>query len=133
LGQAENAVTKAVKLAIAQRGDDAVFVRVQAGSFHVGEHFMRGAEAGTADLIGVYRGIPVAFEVKTATGRQSKSQEEWSFRWRVAGGVYEIVRGYEDALRTLNDIDRQIEVRSLHGTHQAAPTRHDVHSDSNRP
>ena len=127
MGRAENAVTKAVKLAIAQRGDDAVFVRVQAGSFHVGEHFMRGAEAGTADLIGIYRGVPVALEVKTATGRQSQSQKDWQFRWTVAGGVYEIVRGYEDAARVFAAIDDKIEVRRLHGTHTTEPTRNDVH------
>lgn len=97
MGHAENAVTKAVKLAIAQMGPAATFIRVQAGSFRVGERFIRGAEAGAADLIGCYRGYPVAIEVKTGKGRQSPTQKEWAERWRSAGGIYAVARSYEDA------------------------------------
>jgi len=98
MGAAENAVTKAVRLAIMQMGGDAAFVRVQAGTFRMGEHFVRGATAGTADLIGVYRGVPMALEIKTPTGRQSQSQKDWQANWELAGGVYAVVRSYEDTL-----------------------------------
>lgn len=107
MGKAENAVTQAVKLAIMQVGDDASFVRVQAGTFRMGEHFVRGATAGTADLIGVYRGIPMALEVKTPTGRQSQTQRDWQARWELAGGVYAVVRSYEDALAAFAEAARR--------------------------
>lgn len=97
MGTAENAVTNAVKLAIAQMGGSAAFVRVQAGSFRTGKNFIRGAEPGTADLIGSYRGHAVAIEVKTTTGRQSPTQKAWAERWRSAGGIYAVIRSYEEA------------------------------------
>jgi hypothetical protein len=72
MGRAENNVTKQVRLAITQMGDRAAFVRVQAGTFTIADRLIRGAEAGTADLIGVYRGVPVAMEIPGDPGLQRR-------------------------------------------------------------
>ena len=109
MGRAENNVTKQVRLAITQMGDRASFVRVQSGTFSMGDHIIRGAEAGTADLIGVYRGVPVAMEVKTDTGRQTATQRDWAERWEAAGGIYRVVRGYNDALWLFTELDTRLD------------------------
>lgn len=106
MGAAENAVTKAVRAACVLRG--AMVVRVQAGSHMVGKHFVRGAEAGTADLIGCYRGVAVAFEVKTAKGKQQPSQIEWEREWTDTDGRYFVVRSAQDTLEALDSIDKEI-------------------------
>ena len=115
MGAAENAVTKAVRAACVLRG--AMVVRVQAGSHMVGKHFVRGAEAGTADLIGCYRGRAVALEVKVpraphrAKSRQSESQVRWQGDWEAFGGRYFVVRSASDTLEALDSIDKEISCR----------------------
>jgi hypothetical protein len=111
MGRAENNVTKQVRLAITQMGDRAAFVRVQAGTFTIADRLIRGAEAGTADLIGVYRGVPVAMEIKTDTGRQTATQRDWAERWEAAGGVYRVIRGYNDALWLFTELDTRLDHR----------------------
>lgn len=111
MGAAENAVTKAVRAACVLRG--AMVVRVQAGSHMVGKHFVRGAEAGTADLIGCYRGRAIALEVKTAKGKQQESQIEWERWWIISGGKYGVVRSGFDTLQVLNAIDDEIEAQII--------------------
>ena len=107
MGAAENAVTKAVRAACVLRG--AMVVRVQAGSHMVGKHFVRGAEAGTADLIGCYRGRAIALEVKTAKGKQQESQIEWANLWDIAGGWYCLVRSASETLHAFDMIDKEID------------------------
>jgi hypothetical protein len=109
MGRAENNVTKQVRLAITQMGDRACFVRVQSGTFATEGRIIRGAEAGTADLIGVYRGVPVAMEIKTDTGRQTATQRDWAERWEAAGGVYRVIRGYNDALWLFTELDTRLD------------------------
>lgn len=109
MGRAENNVTKQVRLAITQMGDRACFVRVQSGTFTMADRLIRGAEAGTADLIGVYRGVPVAMEIKTDTGRQTATQRDWAERWEAAGGVYRVIRGYNDALWLFTELDTRLD------------------------
>lgn len=107
MGKAENAVTKAVRAVCVLRG--AMVVRVQAGSHRVGDHFVRGAEPGTADLIGCYRGRAIALEVKTAKGKQQPSQIQWERQWTDTGGRYFVVRSGMDTLEALDSIDKEIE------------------------
>jgi len=102
MGKAENAITRSIDQALAiMYGPRALVVRVQAGSFNVGEHFIRGAAPGTADLIGCIDGMPVAIEVKTKTGRQTDTQREWAERWTGAGGLYVLARSATEALEAI--------------------------------
>lgn len=106
MGAAENAVTKAVRAACVLRG--AMVVRVQAGGFRVGEHFIRAAENGCADLIGCYRGRAIALEVKTAKGKQQPSQIAWERDWVASDGRYFVVRSASDTLEALDSIDKEL-------------------------
>ena len=100
MGKAENAVTRSVRAWLTMHG--ALVVRVQAGLIRSGAHFVHGAESGTADLIGVWRGYPIAVEVKTAKGRVQPSQIAWSERWRASGGIYLVARSVEDLVGLLD-------------------------------
>ena len=115
MGHAENVVTRKIVFALGLRaGPSIVLVRVQAGSHKVGTYFVRGAEPGTADLIGTYRGVGLAIEVKTPKGKQNSNQKAWEDRWARAGGVYAVCRSALDALAVIDSIDRRID-----GTHPA--------------
>jgi len=66
---------------------------------------------GSADIIGIASKItgwplslalPLAVEVKSATGRQSPAQREFQQKWEAAGGVYVLCKSVDelrDALR----------------------------------
>lgn len=68
---------------------------------------VRFGVAGEADLQGVLLvgrvGLAVALEVKTPTGRQSKTQERWEAAWTRRGGFYRVVRSVADAEQALLD------------------------------
>lgn len=61
---------------------------------------------GVADVIGVYRGIPVAMELKSQKGKPSEHQDDFLRRFAAAGGVCGIVRSISDALQILRAADR---------------------------
>jgi len=107
MGHAENAITRSILAAIALQGDRASFVRVQAGSIRIGNRLIRMAAAGTADLVGSYRGRAIALEVKTAKGRQAETQAAWEKRWADAGGIYAVVRSAAEALELFAQIDQE--------------------------
>jgi len=65
---------------------------------------------GVADILGIgqWHGIdgghpaaPIAFEVKSRTGRQRLSQMEFERRWKRSGGRYYIVRSVEDVVEAM--------------------------------
>jgi hypothetical protein len=62
---------------------------------------VRFGEPGAADILGAFRGLPVAIECKTATGRQSAVQKRWQADWEAAGGRYIIARCVADAFAGL--------------------------------
>lgn len=94
MGKAENAVTRACRDWLASQGE--MTVRVQSGMLKLGKgadaRFMRMAEAGTADLIGTWRGKPLAVECKAGKGKQSESQVEWQREWERRKGIYVVAR-----------------------------------------
>ena len=56
---------------------------------------------GSADILGVHRGVAVAVEVKTATGRQSEQQRHFERAWTAAGAAYVLARSPEEAVRAV--------------------------------
>jgi hypothetical protein len=110
MARAENVVTREILFALGLRaGQSLLLVRVQSGAHKVGSYFVRGAEPGTADLIGSYRGVGLAIEVKTPRGKQNPNQKAWEERWSRAGGVYALCRSASDALAVIDSIDRRID------------------------
>jgi hypothetical protein len=108
MGHAENAITRSIMAAIALQGDRASFVRVQAGAIKLGNRVIKMAAAGTADLVGSYRGRAVALEVKTTKGVQRDTQAAWEARWADAGGVYAVVRSAAEVLELFARLDQEI-------------------------
>lgn len=62
-----------------------------------------GLGVGGADLVGLLRpsGRFIAFEVKTAIGKQSDHQKAWERAVQEGGGFYRVVRSAEEALEAL--------------------------------
>lgn len=87
--------------------DGSMFWRQNSGATKIGNRFLRSAPAGTADIIGVVCGKPIALEVKTETGKQEPSQKAWAMMWTAAGGVYVIVRSPAEAMEVVNRIRRE--------------------------
>ena len=62
-------------------------------------------QTGAPDLFMIYRGMPVAIEVKKPkTGVQSEKQKEFQANMEAAGGTYKIVHSVEEALEMLKDL-----------------------------
>ena len=61
-------------------------------------------QAGAPDLFMVYRGMPVAIEVKKPGGKQREAQKEYQANMEAAGGTYKIVHSVEEALEMLKDL-----------------------------
>jgi penicillin-binding protein-related factor A (putative recombinase) len=58
---------------------------------------------GVADIIGIWKGKPLAIEVKSATGRLSPFQKEFLEKWELAGGISIVARCIEDVEKALKD------------------------------
>lgn len=64
---------------------------------------------GTADIIACMSmpyqsGYFVAIEVKTKNGKQSEAQKEFQKRVQQHGGIYLLVRSYEDFMEQFDDL-----------------------------
>ena len=55
-----------------------------------------GSQKGVADIIGIYKGAPLAIEVKTAKGKLSEHQAKFLARWVLEGGIAIVARSVED-------------------------------------
>lgn len=51
---------------------------------------------GVADIIGIFKGTPLAIEVKTKTGRLSQNQITFLKTWKEQGGIAIIARSLDD-------------------------------------
>ena len=72
--------------------------------------FRKSATPGLPDIIGIVavggewkQALPLAVEVKSATGRQSPAQREFQAKWEHAGGVYLLVRSVDELRNGLRD------------------------------
>lgn len=67
---------------------------VKRGCFRVNRssHRIRGV----ADILGIFKGYPLAVEVKTKTGKLSEHQREFLESWRRAGGIGLVARSVDD-------------------------------------
>lgn len=58
----------------------------------------------TADMVGKTIAVPLAAEIKTETGRQSKDQQAWQKSFEARGGVYRVIRRPEDMTDAVEEI-----------------------------
>ncbi len=55
-----------------------------------------GAQPGIADRLGIYKGRPLAIELKRPGGRLSSFQEAFKRQWELEGGLFIECRSIED-------------------------------------
>ena len=59
---------------------------------------------GVADILGIYRGRPLAIEVKTTKGDLSIRQFNWLEKFREAGGIVIVATSVEEVHRHLTEV-----------------------------
>ena len=59
---------------------------------------------GSGDILGVFKGKPIAIEVKSETGKQSAQQQSWQQSWEESGGIYILARSPGDVLNRLGEL-----------------------------
>ena len=68
------------------------------------EHdFWMNAAARVADVVRCRGPLPLAIEVKSATGRQSPAQVAFARKWEAAGGIYLIARSVPELRAKLRE------------------------------
>lgn len=90
--------------------DPHIKARVQ-GGFHTGiGRYDCTSEKGLPDIIVIYKGRFVGFEVKNETGRQRQTQLRAEAKIKEAGGFYFVVRNIEDVKRNLNEVEKIVSI-----------------------
>lgn len=68
-------------------------------------------QPGIADILGVYKGVPIAIEVKSEVGKVRPEQETWLNEWANSGGAYCVARSVDHVEQFLESIkDGLVEV-----------------------
>jgi hypothetical protein len=103
----EREIQKAVVRLLEARG--AVLVRVNGGMLRYGKNkrvrFSYATRGTPSDLIGSYRGRPMALEVKRPGEQPTAGQRAFLDAWEAAGGVAAVVYSAADAEAVLAGID----------------------------
>ena len=81
------------------------------GGFVYKIHGSETMMAGLPDLAIIYRGVPVYFEVKTATGQLSNRQRYVMRRLVASGAVVGVPRSVADASAMLDEVDTAVNTR----------------------
>ena len=63
-----------------------------------------GSQKGVADIIGIYKGRPLAIEVKTEKGKLSQHQSRFLDIWRREGGIAIVARSIDDVKNALEGV-----------------------------
>lgn len=58
---------------------------------------------GVSDILGIWKGRPLAIEVKSKTGRPSPDQIEFINKFKDKGGIAFIARSIEDCEKALHE------------------------------
>lgn len=79
--------------------------RNNTGAYKDGDRYIRyGLCKGSADIIGIYKGLFLAIEVKTKTGRASKAQNLFISAVNKRGGIGFVARSAEDVKKHLTSV-----------------------------
>lgn len=80
---------------IIKRGDKIFFAKAKAD------------QRGVADILFSYRGLAVAYEIKSESGSLSDDQINWSLKWKAPpnNAYYYVVRSVLEAEKYLSEID----------------------------
>lgn len=97
-----NALTKSVVAYLTMHGCRAARINTQ-GNYnqHLGMFIKSGSTKGMPDVVATIRGLSVDIEVKYKKDTQSKVQKEIETAQKNAGGVYMMVRTFDDFLEKI--------------------------------
>lgn len=71
------------------------------------KRFVRFGATGSPDIIVVYRGQYIGFEIKDVKGKQSESQVAFQEALEKAGGAYYVIRSIDEFVRIMMKIKSQ--------------------------
>ena len=95
----EATVTKTIMRHLERLRPHGFFVKIHGGPMQ---------RAGIPDIVGVYRGRFLSFEVKMPGGKVRPLQSYMLKLVRHAGGIAEVVYGWEDCRKIIEDLDRGV-------------------------
>jgi len=101
--QIRAAIYQALKVAI--RPYKGFIFQIETGGINRHKRRSVVGAADAPDQMMIYRGLPVAIEVKKPKGVQSKGQKRYQAEFEAAGGIYKIVRSVDEALEMLKDLE----------------------------
>ena len=78
--------------------------RQNTGAISIKDRFIRFGLKGTSDILGIYKGIFLAIEVKTAQGKLRKEQVFFLRKIKDQGGIAIVARSLDDVKCVLNEI-----------------------------
>ena len=93
--QSEHDIQALILIYVTSLPDTFAF-RMNTGKARMGGRFVTFGIPGQPDIFAIIRGRFVGIEVKTATGRQSKDQQNWQRNCERAGGLYILARSVDD-------------------------------------
>lgn len=65
-----------------------------------------GSSPGISDIIGIYKGRPLAIEVKTLRGKVTDDQQNFLDNFKDAGGIAIVARSVDDVIYGLKAADK---------------------------
>ncbi|MFX0555809.1 hypothetical protein ACOCEA_03380 [Maribacter sp. CXY002] len=69
-----------------------------------GMHIKGTGKNGTADISGIYNGVPLAIEIKLGKDKQSKEQIEYQIEFERVGGYYLIAKTFAQFYEDFNKL-----------------------------
>lgn len=60
-----------------------------------------GVRPGAPDLLLIWNGRTIGLELKAEGGRQNENQRDTQTDWTLAGGLYHVAKGFEEAMAFL--------------------------------
>lgn len=71
---------------------------------------------GVPDILGIYRGVPLAIEVKTKSGKVSKDQHKFLDEFQAHGGLAFVARSVDEVVLQLKSFDLVLKNRAQNDT-----------------
>jgi len=84
---------------------DCFAFKINQSGFHDGKGWRKrtnGSLNGISDIIGIYKGKPLAVEVKNSTGTVTDEQKRFLSHYQKMGGIAFVARSLSDAINSLS-------------------------------
>jgi hypothetical protein len=89
---------------------DACIQKINTAGVQAGDRYFASALPGTADIVGVIRGMGFAIECKTPNDSQRKAQKLFEAAWTRAGGCYIVGRTPEQVVADIDKAHQDVDL-----------------------